>query len=494
MAFPTRLSVTETVENSSVTTIDVSYPAVVVAGDLLVMCVTADFDDTGNEFVTPSGWTRKAWHGISGEVQHGIYVKSAVGNEDGATVAMVIGSSDTEDGSAIMVRYQVGTWSGDLADIEVSAQANGDKSTDEPNSGSLTHSAGSADYQWISVWGSDDGNLAVTAAPTNYSGEGDTLGDRSTGYAFRDNATATEDPGAFTTGAGIDIWIAFTVAVPPAGGGGGSPVTVTVPVLALTTTRYAPTVTATDNKTVTPGALALATTKYAPAAQLGPLTVTPGLLELATTRYAPALQFATVVTVPLLALMSARYAPSVHLGPLTVTVPLLALVSTRYAPVAGLGPLTVTPGLLALVTARYAPRLDESIPVGLLELATETFAPRLDESLPVGLLEIVTETFAPSPGQAVIARPPALGLALELYDPRLDETIPIGLLALVLQTLAPVLENALGKRHGRATLARISRQVAEIAPVQVARTGRRLADIGLVYVPRIDRGKTPPDL
>lgn len=97
-------------------------------------------------------------------------------------------------------------------------QGNVDTSLDPP---SLNPTAWDVeDTLWLALSSSDDGSSTVTGFPSSYSGTGQVNADSSAdgvtlGYAVRANATASEDPGAFTISS-AEAFCTVTVGIRPA--------------------------------------------------------------------------------------------------------------------------------------------------------------------------------------------------------------------------------------------------------------------------------------
>jgi hypothetical protein len=105
----------------------------------------------------------------------------------------------------------------------------------------------------------------------------------------------------------------------------------------LTTSRFAPTVTATDHKSVTPGTASLTTATFAPTVTVGAggVTVTPGTASLTTTRFAPTVSVSDhkLVTPGTASLSTATFVPTVTATSNVVITPGVAgLTLTTFAP------------------------------------------------------------------------------------------------------------------------------------------------------------------
>lgn len=239
-------------------------------------------------------------------------------------------------------------------------------------------------------------------------------------------------------------------------------ITVTPSTRALTTSRFAPTVTASDHKLVTPATRALVTALFAPSVTLG-LRVTPATLALLTSAFAPTVTVTDNqrVVPATLALVTARFAPTVTATDHKLVVPAtLALVTSRFAPVvtasdhqlvvpstaalllSAFAPTvsatsgsdtTVTPGTLALVLSAFAPTVTASdhklVTPATRALVTSRFAPTVTASdrqiVTPGTVALVLAPFAPTVsviGSALVVPEPAI-LVLSGYAPTVSVAI-----------------------------------------------------------------------
>lgn len=205
--FPTVLSLTETSFSTDTLTHNVSMPATVLAGELLLMLFTSD-GTLGH--TTPSGWTLiKTLAGTQTRVS--VYGKVAIGDEDGTTVNVATVATET---AAAQV-YRITDWWGSLSGIEASTGAAASGTTPDPDN--LAPSWGTARPLWIAVCSADNAPT-VSAYPTNY-----TNGTRTASggtdqcmlaSARREIRGSSENPGTFTIGTS-GAWAAFTIAVRP---------------------------------------------------------------------------------------------------------------------------------------------------------------------------------------------------------------------------------------------------------------------------------------
>jgi len=210
MTFPVVQATNTSVEATAVSAHDVSLPASISAGQLLLAILGNA--DVFTSMAAEAGWTEEL-----DTTSLAIESRIADGGE-GATVQFDSAASTTSGHNS----YRI---SGAHGDVEVAAQF----SVNNPPS--LTPSWGSADTLWIAGVVTSDllGSVDVTAAPASYSGLIKTdevthgLGGKfRVATAWRQLAAASENPGAFTvtdSGAPSPV-MAFTIAVRAAAGRG----------------------------------------------------------------------------------------------------------------------------------------------------------------------------------------------------------------------------------------------------------------------------------
>lgn len=204
----------------------------------------------------------------------------------------------------------------------------------------------------------------------------------------------------------------------------GGNVTATPGILALTLTKFAPTVLA--PRLCTPGKLSLTLTTFAPVIKLAvipptkalalttfaptvstPRLCTPGKLSLSLTTFAPTAAAPRLCTPGKLSLTIASFAPTVS-TPRLATPGTPALTLTRFAPTA-LTPRLTTPGTTALHLTTFAPVFSSpnvAVP-STVSLSLSTFAP----------------TVSASSGR--IVTPSTRALAVTLYAPIVSATLPV---------------------------------------------------------------------
>lgn len=198
------------------------------------------------------------------------------------------------------------------------------------------------------------------------------------------NTGSAQDPGTF----GVDVsgaWRSQTIMVSPA-----NPQLVTPGVASLTTSRFAPTVTVTQNRLLTPGKASLTLTAFAPTVTASDhKLVTPGTASLTTTRFAPTVLTPRLVTPGTAALALTGFAPTVTTtasGGTTVTPGVASLTLTAFAPTVTLSDHTlVSPTTAHLSLTTFAPTVTRTLNVLVsplpAALTLSTFAPVVTGSL-----------------------------------------------------------------------------------------------------------------
>lgn len=190
------------------TTHDITMPNVVEADDLLLMVATWR-DSTA--ISPPSGWTEE----LDATTTPHLYVasKKAAGTEGGTDVTLTIGASKAL--AAAVYRIPATGWSGDLADIEITAS--GVSTNTAPNPPSETPSWGDSFPTWFLAGFGAAGTVTVSDQPDDYRALLDVTGTDTSpvtlGITSRRYVTGSaEDPGTFTISSSV-AWNAFTIAV-----------------------------------------------------------------------------------------------------------------------------------------------------------------------------------------------------------------------------------------------------------------------------------------
>jgi hypothetical protein len=190
----------------------VAMPATVSAGDLLLSIFTSHAFAT---VTTPAGWTLIGTTLNTTVVRTSRYAKRADGTEGGTTVDFQTSVMET----AAAHVYRITGWFDDgvLADAVADAAVTGTGLSPDPPA--LDPAAWDVEQTlWIAAYGAE--NLGVTsgypAGYTNgqYNESGGVVGRVSTASARRENAVASEDPGAYRNDAD-QAWVAVTIAIRP---------------------------------------------------------------------------------------------------------------------------------------------------------------------------------------------------------------------------------------------------------------------------------------
>jgi hypothetical protein len=213
MAFPVVQSTITSEEVTEVTSHDVSLPAGVSSGDLVVVYVAVK----NNRTVTyPAGWTE-----ILDTNGTGVSISVAYRRCDGTEGATIIVTSSILDASSHGA-YRI-TGHHATTNPEVGTTTAGtDQSPDPP---SLTPSWGAEDTLWIAFHGAG-GDHTTSAFPASYTDgiqENDSGSGISSASARRNLNAASENPGAFSLSSGTIQWRANTIAIRPASVAGQAP-------------------------------------------------------------------------------------------------------------------------------------------------------------------------------------------------------------------------------------------------------------------------------
>jgi hypothetical protein len=183
-----------------------------VVGNLVVL--VGGKDGTGS-ITAPAGWENTG--GGSSGTESAVIRRIIDGTEgfDGTNDSVQLSSDQLEKWTFTAITFD--SWYGDLVDgfgQNEDGTGGGDNS---PNPPSLTADWGSDDNYWIAFFVADSDHT-VSGYPSGYTlnqhGDASDTGSGACthGIAMKQNATATEDPGAFTM-SGSDDWSAWTIAV-----------------------------------------------------------------------------------------------------------------------------------------------------------------------------------------------------------------------------------------------------------------------------------------
>jgi hypothetical protein len=202
---------------ANVTTWTFTYPSGIQAGDLLLLFVGADGNPTFSGL--PSGWLELIDIAGNGNACHGMMArKFADGTETGNFTAT---SSASEGGG-----WQVCRISGAHPTENPALSVGVNAATANPNPDSLNPPNWDIEQTLWIAWCFNDGNVAVTAGPANYTNFANDRWANTAGagssIATRKNGVASEDPGTFTMAA--EDSRAYTIAIRPASSPKGLPV------------------------------------------------------------------------------------------------------------------------------------------------------------------------------------------------------------------------------------------------------------------------------
>lgn len=210
MAYPVVLSITPSINTSLVTSHPITMPAVVVAGNMLV--VEIGISNARLLSAVPTGWVIVE----STLARFQTVAKIADGTEGGTTVNFTTASS----GRSTALTYRIsGTHSSVAGGCEAGVAVLA--STTAPNPPNLAPSWGSDETLWICGYGQDaTAGILGTAAPTNYTGytesnEGVNSNEIALFSAQRDLTAASENPGTFSTSGGSRNVNVNTIAIRP---------------------------------------------------------------------------------------------------------------------------------------------------------------------------------------------------------------------------------------------------------------------------------------
>ncbi len=212
---PAPISINTQTFSTGATSQNVTMPATVDAGDLLVILYTTD----GNTAPTvPAGWTRPtngtATQGTN--VTGSVFVKDAAGTEDGTNVNISTGAA-SEEAAAQVIRIPASKWEGNIASVEIpTAAATASSTTHNPPSANPT-GWDVENTLWISyvAGGAFTGVTAYPAMELGYhTSYGSAASDASVSSSLRQINAASYDPSSYTV-TPTNPGVAFTIAVRP---------------------------------------------------------------------------------------------------------------------------------------------------------------------------------------------------------------------------------------------------------------------------------------
>lgn len=139
--YPSVLSRTPTSSMTPATSHSIAMPAVVVAGNLLLMVWTND--NSTRTVTTPSGWTLLAT-GSGSVVRSCLFIRVSDGGEGGTNVTVTVSGTDP----AAAHVYRIGNWNGNTANVEAAYAVNSSASGSLTGVG-LTPTFGQKPALWI---------------------------------------------------------------------------------------------------------------------------------------------------------------------------------------------------------------------------------------------------------------------------------------------------------------------------------------------------------
>ena len=194
--------------NTSQTNHTPPYPATVSANQLLLYMAGCDgSEDTPS--ISGSGIT-ELYSGT--ETSHGscVYYKDAVGDEDGGTFALTVGSTEQVMSYCLAITGWDGVTAPELQGPATGVSAN-------PDPPIITPSWGAEDTLFVTFI-TTDGNVTVTTYPSGYADNNndDQWSTVSAAFATAEINGSPENPGTFLVSSAIEQWSAFTIAIRPA--------------------------------------------------------------------------------------------------------------------------------------------------------------------------------------------------------------------------------------------------------------------------------------
>jgi len=211
---PAVQSITSTTVSTASTTHNVSMPATVEPGDLLLALFT---NDGGATITTPGDWTAVGSTADSTNLRASVFAKYADGTEDGGTVNFQTSASETA--TAQVYRILAADWYGSTTTgVDVTGASAGTTTTPDPAS----LDPGSWDIEptlWLAYAGGSTYS-SVTSYPSTYTNGTHTVTTAtddtgaSTSSARLTTSAASENPGSFTM-ASSSSGVAYTVGVRP---------------------------------------------------------------------------------------------------------------------------------------------------------------------------------------------------------------------------------------------------------------------------------------
>lgn len=259
-------------------------------------------------------------------------------------------------------------------------------------------------------------------------------------------------------------------------------VTVTVPVVTLALTGFAPALLT----AIIPASAGLSTSTFAPTLIT---TITPDNTSLTLDTFAPSVT--TIVTVPAAALSLTTFAPTVTTtANVSVTPATTSLTLTPFAPSLRE---VVTPASQALTLTAFAPKLVEVVTPAATSLSLTTFAPVVGTNtiLAPATAALTLTEFASILIERTI--PPAASLTLSTFAPAITATANVtvtpGVAALTIARFTPSLRERVTPSAASLSLSTFTPDITISADITITPTTRTLALTG--FIPALHEQLTP---
>jgi N-acetylneuraminic acid mutarotase len=216
--WPTVASISTQQFNTDTTAHNVTMPATVDAGDLLIVLFSNDGNATVTDPDVAGPWTQISTQTRGTNVRGSVWAKDANGTEDATNVNFV--TSATEQATAQVYRIPAANWEGNIASV-TAANVDPGGTSNAPDPPNLDPAGwGTENTLWINyVAGSE--YASVTTYPANntngthVTSTGGAAADRaSTSSSRRENRVAAEDPGVYAMPS-TSNGVSFTIAVRP---------------------------------------------------------------------------------------------------------------------------------------------------------------------------------------------------------------------------------------------------------------------------------------
>ncbi len=216
--FPSVSSVSTQAFNTDTIPHNVTMPATVDPGDLLLVLFSSDTDAA---VTTPAGWTAVASATRGANIRGSVFAIDAVGTEDGTNVNFE--TANAQQASAQVYRIPANRWHGTVATGVNAATVDPGGTTTTPDPPNLDPGSwGTQNTLWL-AYSAGSEYASVTTYPTNYTNgthtgsTGGVAADRATtSSARRESRVASENPAAFTMPSNSN-GVALTIAIRPAG-------------------------------------------------------------------------------------------------------------------------------------------------------------------------------------------------------------------------------------------------------------------------------------